>query len=474
MNDVVFNGIDAVTGAYDIPPLGPDVLVERIRRQPAPENLRELRYRHESRRLAHLGVKEGVDPKRLDESGWGIVFAQDADPAIKEALAPLLQHRESQAGERYRLYEGDDGYRSGESKSAFLARSPRKMGPGCADPEKVPYYLLICASPEKIPYRFQNQLDVQFAVGRIHFPTLADYAAYANSVVAAETGRVLRERRGTLFCVTNPADPSTHALRRRLMDPLREGSWARSRGWQFDFLEGRDARKQRLAELLTSSRAPTLLLASAHGVRFPYPEARAMTEQGALLCDDWPGPNDWSGPIPADFYFSARDLDPGADLTGLIAFLFASYGAGTPASDVQALADAGTTPHLTQGPFVAGLATRMLCQPSGGALAVAAPIGPMLGYSSLDWIGSIAQGAVFESAMLRLIDGHPIGSALEYLSERYAELATVYSDQIEEIEFGLRVDPSELVGLWAHLHDSGNFAVVGDPAVRLPIGAIMP
>ena len=137
-----FNGINGESREYDLPPMSAAELSNFIKGESSPENLSELRYRHESKGLKHLGVKEGVDPKRLDESGWGIIFAHDADPAIQEALGPLLQLRQGQTGERFRVYADGDGYRPGESKSAWLARAPRKMGPGPADPDQVPYYLL--------------------------------------------------------------------------------------------------------------------------------------------------------------------------------------------------------------------------------------------------------------------------------------------------------------------------------------------
>jgi hypothetical protein len=187
-----FNGVNGATGDYGVPPMDGAQLAAFIKGEAGPENLNELKYRHQQANQTHFGVKEGVDPKKLDEAGWGIIFAHDAGPALKEALSELIELRRAQAGEHFRLYEGSDGYRPGESKSQFLAR--HGAGPGPADPDKVPYYLLIVGGPAAIDYRFQYQLDVQYAVGRIAFDSIEDYAAYARSVVAAETGTVCLAR----------------------------------------------------------------------------------------------------------------------------------------------------------------------------------------------------------------------------------------------------------------------------------------
>ncbi|MGE5155494.1 MAG: hypothetical protein ACM3ST_15965, partial [Bdellovibrio bacteriovorus] len=463
-----FNGINGESGEYDLPPMSAAELSAFIRGEAKPENLSELRFRHESKGLKHLGVKEGVDPKRLDASGWGIVFAHDADPAIQEALSPLLRLREAQAGGRFRIYAGAEGYRPDDSKSAWLARAPRKMGPGPADPDKVPYYLLVCGSPEQIPYRFQSQLDVQYAVGRIHFNTLDGYANYARSVVETETGSLKLPRRMRLFGVANPLDQATNLSAKQLVAPLKDQLAGQFADWSFETALAEEATKARLARLLGGDETPSLLLTASHGMDFPMTSPRQIPHQGALLCQDWPGPGAHRGPIPQDFYFAGDDLGSEANLLGLIAFFFACYGAGTPELDDFAKQAFKERARIAPRPFLAGLPTRMLGLPRGGALAVIGHVERAWTYS-FRWQKAGTQTEVFRSTLHRLLDGHPVGSALEFFNERYSELSTVLADELEEIEFGKQSDPYELAGLWTANNDARGYALIGDPAVRLPV-----
>ncbi len=103
--------------------------------------------------------------------------------------------------------------------------------------------------------------------------------------------------------------------------------------WTVDTIVGDDATKSRLLGLLGGDQCPELLLTASHGMGFPNGDLRQLENQGAILCQDWPGPVNWRKAVPPDFYLAAGDIADDVRLQGLISIHFACYGLGTPQFD---------------------------------------------------------------------------------------------------------------------------------------------
>lgn len=463
-----FNGINGASGDYLLPALSPDVVAKVAAGETIdPQDLAELQARVAAVTGAFLGVIEGVDPTSLAESGWGVVFPHDADPAVREALAPLLDHRREQASaqaERYREYSGAEGHRPGERSSDFTVR--HGVAPGMpVNPDKMPYYLLLVGDPERIPYRFQYQLDVTFAVGRIHFDSPDEYARYAESVVRAEKAAA-GPRTAVLFGVRNPDDRATVMSADQLVGPLADELSGALTDWSFQTFLAEQSTKGNLEALLCAPEPPRFLFTASHGMAFPNGDPRQVPHQGALLCQDWPGPLEWRRAIPPDFYLAGEDVPDDAHVEGMLAMFFACYGGGTPKTDDFAQQALGAPAEIAPQPFLAGLPQRLLGHPKGAALAVLGHVERAWSYSFM-WPRIGRQLEIFQSTLASLLKGAPVGHAVEFFNDHYAALTTELESLKEDVQYGAQANPIDISGLWTARNDARNYIILGDPAVRL-------
>ncbi len=459
------NGVNGSTGQY----LSPPMTGEEIRRNPGDSILDPATRREREWWVERYGIDDpdrapvrDVDPCDLSSAGWGVLFAPGVGAEVKEALEPLLELRRARATTVHQKRYCEHIYQPGQSKEDFLA--DRGAGFGPANPENLPYYLLIVGDPATIPFRFQYELDVQYAVGRIHFDRTEDYESYAKGVVAAEEGTVRRPNHLTFFGVNH--DHATRLAAEHLVKPLAESALSGRSGWEKSLVLGGAARKRDLARLLNGTDTPRILFTSSHGLKYEPDDQRQLSNQGALLCQDWTGPSSSQEPIDPAHYFSADDLKPGTDLTGLIAVHFACYSAGTPEIDNFSVSALSKPRKIASSPFISSLAKRLL---SRGTLAV-------LGHIDRAWTFSFSASGttegsqidVFDSTLKTLLDGEPIGSATEYVNQRYAELSVRLSNLlIDQAE--LRKPSASLIARIKRAgNDARNYVVVGDPAVRLP------
>lgn len=470
----IFNGVDGRTGRYLTAPDSEEEFARCIRGTPLTA-AQLLQYRWWITNYSIDDPKrapaQDVDPLKLSSAGWGVIFAPSVSSEVEAALSPLLRHRKDAAGEHFRNYRLDPKYLA--SKEAFLTETKARPGPANPIEGKTPYYLLIVGSPAEISFDFQYDLDVQYAVGRIHFTDkdgkgedLAAYEAYANNVVETEraadrkNATALPTKQVALFGVSRQGDAATDRAEQDLLQPLAQ-TLARDRPeWPAKLFTGPEADKAQLSQLLGGGQTPSLLLTTSHGMKFPFNDDLQIASQGALLCKEWPG---LQGPVPPENYFSGADLSSEADLRGLISFHFACYSGGTP--DISDFVDQSLSKPepLAAAPFVSKLAQRLLGHPRG-ALA-------FVGHVDRAWSTSFrwskgGQVELYENTLKRLIDGHPVGSAMEYFNQCHAELNVGFAEIFKDRECLLDVDDAEFARAFRGSSDVRNFVVLGDPAVR--------
>jgi hypothetical protein len=320
--------------------------------------------------------------------------------------------------------------------------------------------------PKAIPFSFQYQLDVAYAVGRIHFDTPEEYARYARSVVEVEKGKVKLPRRAAFYAVRNPDDYSTGLSSKLLIKPLVEKLQPDNTDWRLTTHAGDEATKAQMLTAFGGDATPAFLFTASHGMALPNQDKRQREHQGALIAQDYPGPKEWRKALPQDFYLAGDDLASDARLAGLVSFHFACYGAGTPNRDdfpTEKLKP-GMVPAQS---FLARLPQRMLAHPRGGALAAIGHVERAWSYS-FSWNALKEQTAVFESAIGRMLQGSPIGAAMEYFGERAAELTTDLSAAREEVADKTKAANAPQLGfLWTANNDARSYVILGDPAVRL-------
>ena len=462
------NGINAVTGNYLVDPMElSDVgrLIRGEKRDKATSSW--LKRASQSLSQPHLGLPMDVEPSDLRQAGWGVVFHTDEDAAVREALAPLIEHRRGQVGDEARTKVLE--YKAGERREKWLAR--HGIGLGSVRPEKVPYYLLLVGSPEAIPFLFRHQLSVEYGVGSLHFDTAEEYSRYVASVIAYEKADSIPTAREALFFgVRHNFDPATQMSADRLIKPLSaadSSGAATKHRFQSRTIVGAEATKAALTAAFApppGAKPPSFLFTASHGMGFPLGHAEQRSMQGALLCQDWPG----FGQVTPDHYFAAADLPATARVHGMIGFHFACYGAGTPSHD-RFMHEAGSPPEaIATQPFIAALPKALLAHPAGGALAC-------IGHVERAWGCSIvtqkagSQLLPFENAIGRILTGEPIGLAMKDFYERYASLSVSLSSLLEEISFGASVPEADLAGTWIARNDAEGYLILGDPAVRLRV-----
>lgn len=456
--EILSFGIDAVTGR----PL-PDPSAEavaNIARGFVPEPTKEKPLKKGADFSAV--VLATPDQDDLAAMGWAVLFAED-DPQADEiaaALKPLLDRRAAQAGNRFKVLKGKDGYQTGQDAVTWLGK--RNLSVDLVDPDMgLPFYVLLIGAPSLIPMDFQYRLDIFWAVGRLDFEQPGDYARYAQSVIDHEDAATAGNGRFGLFAPRHDFDAATQLFHRAVVTGLQSATLPP--GFTLRPLLAAEATKEGYARLISGDEGagtPQLIFTGGHGMEFPRGDPRQIATQGALVCQDWPG----YGAIDSDDWFAASDVPDAAQLAGTIHFVFACYGGGC--SKIDTFRDErGTALQISDADRSAALPRALMLHKDGGALAVIAHVDRAFACSfALNSGAPQTQG--FRDVLWSLMRGYRAGNALDRFNARWGATATVLADALSARKQP-PADDDQLYQLWISRDDARNYVLLGDPAVRL-------
>lgn len=455
------NGLDAQSGGPLIDPVSYQALSERVL-----ELYRPAERAKDAEEFRAAGTSYGLyDDYQLDDpqqAGWGLLVHADEADGMKERLQDLIDHRDG----RLLLYDGEDPRTWKEENHA-----------NDVNPDKFPFYVLIAGSPSKIPFELQFSLDILQSVGRIDFESPDDYARYAKTVVDHETNQVPAPGKRAVFFAPRHDYPTTQSesrMVRPLLEQLPQVTGVPD-GFVYEALRQDEATKENLLAALQpddAQQTPALLFSASHGIGVHKTDANQRTLQGSIVCQDHQFPLE---PDKRIGFVSGYDVAEGFGLPGGIHFLFACYGAGSRSKSDFARyvpTDIGRNrlirTEAKDTDFVSYLPMRLLANPQGGALAVVGHVDPA-------WIHSLQSPVTkgrriypFGFALARLLRGKPVGYAVTAFNQKYSDLSTDLLSMIEDLELDdIAPDPEDLGDLWICRNDAQNYAIIGDPAVRL-------
>lgn len=411
----------------------------------------------------HLGLDADLNPQDLRDVGWAIVCRSENVKRYGRILANLIRYRAGicansssrQVPNRKMIFV----YEEGESSIEFVLRHKGIIG--SVVPSKIPYYLLIVGSPEEISFEFEQNLSLEYAVGRLDFATDREFEIYASNLISYDRNRRI-ESDTFFFSTRHQSDEATQLSSDLLVSPLSRAitefkltsvsTYIADQARKCDFVRGLYNRDKNKA---------MMVFTASHGILYGKDDVQQMQGQGALLCQNW---KRRIGPIEQGEQFGATDAATlKLDFSGSIWFCFACYSAGTPTYDRFEVSNTKRI-RLAERPFVASLPKSLLGR-ERGALA-------FIGHVDRAWASSFrlrkaeSQTLPFERALTYLLRKKTVGSSLRDLKSKLSTLAMRLSALLAAQRMMDRIDPNELARTWVQKYDAEGYMVIGDPAAR--------
>jgi len=428
----------------------------------------------------HLGTDYSVDdPNDLTQTGWGIIFASDADPAIQAQLQPLIDKRRQDVQDPtlHKVFSGSTGVQPGQTAASWAQQRGVSLTAPVNPSQGVPYYLLIVGSPERISFEFQALLKMQWAVGRLCFDDIEDYGRYAQAVVQYENGssKPLQARNAAVWVTRNYGDLATAmlsgAISQDFLAPANQLGMRRQ--FMLNAFMNEKATKPQLIDILRGNvpgGPPAVIFTGSHGCDYSGADAATQRRlQGSLVTQEWVPKT----PASSTNQFTADDIPADAKLNGAVGFLFACYSGACPSQNTYYFNKDGSPINIAPGPFMSRLPQALL---SRGMLAVIGHIDMAFPYAFQD-VGGTPQVQAVRTPLELLMGGKRTGLAADSLSvmwsARSSQLALAQAQNPAPAAAAGASPPAPVSHAIAQMtiarDDARNYIVLGDPATQLRV-----
>jgi hypothetical protein len=427
-------------------------------------------------------VMPGGDWNSLEDQGWAVIAPEGpAGDRLLALAAPLIAKRAA-----------DQGI---EAKDVKVLRVPGDPALDAAQWSKtiyddkthaaqdVPLYQLILGNFDQVPLSIQQfQAATGGCVGRLHFDDERGYGAYIDKLLASEKAGPRPEPGQLVVHTAHDGSPALTLGYDALIQPClalmkSEGDIGRWPGGavasggapgvpdQAGFLER------------AAAAAQGVLFTMSHGAGGPRngwkSEADRRARQGAMS-------------FGLDGFLTGADLANAPVAPGGVWFMFACYGAGTPAISayqpwLQKLVSLGVYRSMADlltnlkgaSPFVAALPQAVLANPKG-------PLA-FIGHVDLAWTYSFMaedspakrRPGQFERVLDTVLRSHRVGIALGQIYQTLIstdhEIASIID--LEAHQGATTTQPEDIrrAYLWMMRQDLSGYVLLGDPAARLPV-----
>lgn len=436
----------------------------------------------------------------LASQGWAVVVPAGAQGARLEALVRELVRARAEEQQAdvlsIRVPPGLDVQAATAWKKDVY---PTLYG---EDEARRPRYLLILGDLDGVSLDTQQVLAQDGLPGRLACTTDDGYGAYANKVLAWQRTPSRHDRARALFYTVHDGTSATTTGHAKLIQPCHDRcartAREKARAFPASVVEAHGAQTPDPDELLALAAVqhPAVLLSMSHGMgpprRRPWSPAEARELQGAMS-------------FGTEGALMAKDVASAPFLPGGLWLYFACFGAGTPRAstyrhwlDMLAqhgmadLARVSATLHGLDegGGFISGLAKAALANPNG-PLAI-------LGHIDLAWSYSYEELRVgqegregregdaqritgsnrslnFYNLMTKLVAGERAGAAslgLRLALDKVSGELTAHYNRHKQQGTAFGATPADalaLGNLWMLHQDLLGYALLGDPAVQLPL-----